>query len=466
MKIAFHGANREVTGSRHLLLVNGKKILLDCGMYQGKRELERINNTTFGFDPKEVDCVVLSHAHIDHSGALPTLVKQGFKGPIYCTQATKDLCGYMLKDSGFIQEREAEYLNKKYCEKGLPKVEAIYTMEDAENCLELFKGVDFHKPFEVTKGVYATMKIAGHILGAAQVFLEIEDQETKKDVRFLFSGDLGRHDVPIIPDPEQVKEADFLLIESTYGNRVHETFYNAGKRIAEVINKVAKRGGRIIIPSFALGRSQELVYTLHKLLDEAEIPPIPIYVDSPLTLNVTAVFKNHQECFDKETFDEFLKDNDDPFGFSKLKYVSTVEESKSLNDVHGPHIIISASGMAEHGRILHHLKNNIDQSLNAVLFVGYQAMNTLGRKLVDGNKIVNILGKTCRVRAEIFTFDAFSAHADRSDLLTYADGVKKVKKIMLVHGEEEPMFSFKEALHENGYDNVEMPVKGGVMHLE
>lgn len=466
MKIQFHGANREVTGSRHLLIINGKKILLDCGMYQGKREMEYFNNNNFGFNPKEIDYCILSHAHNDHCGALPVLVKQGYRGPIFCTSVTKELCTYMLVDSGHIQESEAEYLNKKYLKKGLPKVEPLYTMAEANESLKQFQTVEFHKPFKVCEGVYAEMKIAGHILGSAQILLKIEDQEKKKEIIFHFTGDLGRKDLPIIRDPEQVSNVDYLLIESTYGDRVHETFYDADNRIESVINKVVKRGGKIIMPAFALGRAQELVYSLHKLAAQNRIPEIPIFVDSPLAFNVTKVFKSNPDFFDDETKQLFTSNKEDPFGFDRLKYVVSVEESKALNSLRIPHIIISSSGMCEHGRVLHHLKNNIDQSMNAVFLVGYQAENTLGRKIQDGHKVVNILGHTCPVRAEVYSFDAFSAHADRSDLLTYIDNVKTKKKIFLVHGEEQPMYSFKIALQENGYDQVEMPIKGGEMELE
>ena len=466
MKIKFCGADREVTGSRHLLTINNKKILLDCGMYQGKRELEKLYNKNFDFDPKEVDMVLLSHAHIDHSGALPNLVKQGFKGPIYCTPATKDLSEYMLADSGFIQEREAEYLNEKAGRKGLPIVEAIYTAEDAKICLQQFKAVEFDQETEIAEGVKFTFKIAGHILGSAQILLEFDDHDTGNHTRFLFTGDLGRHDLPILRDPVAVENIDYLLTETTYGDRVHETFYDSDKRIEELVTKVAKRGGKIIMPAFALGRSQELVYELHKLVQEDRIPELPIYLDSPLSINVTKVFKSHPECFDKETNELFQNEKLDPFGFEKMHYITSVEESKALNTLHGPYIIISASGMCEHGRILHHLKNNIDQSLNAILLVGYQAENTLGSKIKEGHKVVNIFGKPYQVRAEVHSFDAFSAHADRSDLLSHVDRCKPSKKILLVHGEEEPMYKFKEALAENGYNNVEMPIKGGEMTLE
>lgn len=457
MKITFCGAAREVTGSRHLLEVNGKKILLDCGMSQGNRKESAEKNREFKFfDPKEIDAALLSHAHIDHSGNIPYLVKNGFAGPIYATFATRDLALHMLSDSAFIQEREAEYLmkKKKKCEPPL------YTMKDAQKAMEHFVGLSYEKATVVTDGVVASFYDAGHILGSSQIHLLVHDKD--KDARYSigFTGDLGRKGLPLLRDPQLLPETEYLICESTYGNRFHAAIQTVEDDLAAIINRVAHRGGRIIIPAFALERTQEIVYYLNILWRDKKIPELPVYVDSPLSVNVTEVFKNHPECLDEDTYEEFLKNGENPFGFGRLKYVNSVEESKHLNDLNGPMIIISSSGMCEHGRILHHLKNNIENPKTAVLLVGYQAANTLGRKLHDGMKSVNIFGDSYDVKAEIITMDAFSAHADRSDLLDYIKRLKGLKKIFLVHGEEGQGLDFANFLRESGFTNVEVPAPG------
>lgn len=459
MKIKFCGAAREVTGSRHLIEINGKNILLDCGMAQGNRKESEAKNRNFLFDPKKVDLVVLSHAHIDHSGMLPYLVNQGFKGSIYSSFATRDLARYMLADSAFIQEKEEEYLCKKnkHCEP------ALYTVKDAEKTMEHFVGMTYEKPMTISDGVVASLYDAGHILGSSQIHLTIDDKETNKKFTFAFTGDLGRKNLPLLRDPQLLPATDYLVCESTYGNRFHEAIQTVEQDLADIINRTVKRGGRIIIPAFALERTQEIVYYLNILWKRKEIPEIPIYVDSPLSGNVTEVFRAHPECLDQETNDEFLKNHENPFGFSRLTYTKSVEESKHLNDLNGPMIIISASGMCEHGRILHHLKNNIEDPRNSILLVGYQAANTLGRKLHDGMKNVNIFGDPYDVKAEVITMDAFSAHADRSDLLDYIkrlNDVQPIKKIFLVHGEEGQGLDFASFLKESGFDNVEVPAPG------
>ncbi|MBT7736687.1 MBL fold metallo-hydrolase, partial [Candidatus Peregrinibacteria bacterium] len=392
MKIKFAGAAGEVTGSKHLITFNGKKILLDCGMFQGRRKESDEKNREFLFDPKEVDAVILSHAHIDHSGVLPYLTKNGFKGPIYCTHATRDLCNYMLADSAYIQEREIEWLKKK---KKLAKEEyqePFYTIEDAEACLKQFYAVSYEQSFVVAEGVVASFYDAGHILGSSLIHIIFYDEEKKKHLKLCFTGDLGRRGLPILRDPQPIPETDVLLTESTYGNRLHAALQTIDDDLTTIVNKAAEDGGRLIIPSFALERTQELIYHLHKIHNEGRIPNIPIYVDSPLAGNVTEVFRSHLECFDKETKEIFISEGKNPFGFDDLTYTRSVEDSKSLNEKQGPMIIISASGMCEHGRILHHLKNNIEDPKNVVLIVGYQASHTLGRKLVEGEKEVNIFG--------------------------------------------------------------------------
>ncbi len=465
MKILFAGAAREVTGSRHLITFNGKKILLDCGMFQGKRKESDMKNKNFIFDPKEVDSVILSHSHIDHSGDLPILVNRGFKGPIYCTHATRDLSNYMLYDSAYIQEKEIEYLKKRK-RKGEKIPDPLYTVKDTEKALKLFHSVDYEQSFVVENGMVASFYDAGHILGSALVHMIFYDQKTKKHLRVCFTGDLGRRGLPILRDPQAIPKTDILITETTYGNRLHAALQTIEEDLAKIVNDVCKRGGKLIIPSFALERAQEVVYHLHMLHKKKKIPEIPIYVDSPLAVNVTEVFRAHPECFDKRTFNEFVEKGDNPFGFGQLKYTRDVADSKALNEKTGPMIIIAASGMCEHGRILHHLKNNIEDPKTTILIVGYQAADTLGRKLVDGEKSVNIFGEPYKVKAQVYVMDAFSAHADRSDLLEYIGRIKGLKKIFLVHGEDTQLNAFKKALKTNGYSDVHIPSPGEEFEIE
>lgn len=464
MKIKFYGAAREVTGSKHLLIVNGKKILLDCGMFQGRRkEAQTKNEDVKNIGP--VDVVILSHAHIDHSGLLPLLVKNGFKGPIYSTFATRDLCNYMLLDSAYIQERELEYLNTKLATRAEMILEPLYTMADAEECMTQFVGINYEKEFDVVDGVKCVFHDTGHILGSASVELKINDHDTGEEFTFLFTGDLGRKNMPILKNPVQVENADYMISECTYGNRFHESFSKAGEELEKVVKETAARGGKVIIPAFAVERVQEIVYELNLLFQEHRLPELQIFVDSPLAVNVTDVFKNHPECFDKEIAEEFLENNKNPFGFGRLKYIRDVAESKALSRLKGPCIIMSASGMCEYGRILHHLKHNIEDPKNTILIVGYQAENTLGRKILEKSPEVNILGETYRLKAHVHVMDAFSGHADRSDLIDYIAHVNGVKKIFLVHGEEGQGFTFKSILEEEGYKNVIIPKLGEEFEL-
>jgi metallo-beta-lactamase family protein len=472
MKIHFRGANREVTGSRHLLEVNGKKILLDCGLYQGRRKDAKEKNKNFGFDPKEIDAVILSHAHIDHSGNLPNLVKQGFKGPIYCTTPTADLLNYMLRDSAHIQEKDVEYINRKKMQRGEELVEPLYTSEDVEDTLPLTHGVDYDESVQVCEGFKVCFREAGHILGSAVVVMTIKDQDDAATIdaapekTFVFTGDLGRRNMPLLKDPYQVKQADYLMTESTYGNRLHDDIEFAESELAATINRVAARGGRLLIPAFSLGRTQEIIYSLHKLFHNGKIPEaISIYVDSPLSVNVTSVFRQHLDVFDKETQQLFVNQDDDPFGFGRLKYTTSVEESKALNNHRGPCIIISSSGMVEHGRILHHLKNAIDDHRNCILIVGYQAHNTLGRKLVEKYKEVNIFGEPYPVKLEVKVMNAYSAHGDMEDLLEYAAGIDGLKKIIVVHGEDESAENLKLELEKQDDAEVTIPSFGDEMQL-
>lgn len=466
MKITFYGAAREVTGSRHLIEVNGNKMLLDCGMFQGRRAEAEIKNANFPFDPKDILAVVLSHAHIDHSGSIPTLINQGFEGWVYTTRATADICSFMLRDSAYIQEREIEYVNKKLRKKGEPLKEPMYTVADAEKALSQFVAFGYEKEYpNIIPGVSLKFLNAGHILGSALVQLEIDDQETGKHHTLTFTGDLGRVGLPLLPDPAIVVKSDILVMESTYGDRLHDDIVDAEGAVARIVNETVKRGGKIIIPAFSLGRTQELIYSLHKLTLKGEIPEVPIYVDSPLAGNVTEVFKAHPECFDVETRKLFYQEHLDPFGFDKLIYTHSVDESKAINDYNGPAIIISASGMCEFGRILHHLKNNIEDPKNTFLGVGFMAKHTLGRRIVDGLERVNILGKSYQVKMKVEVLNSFSAHADKNDLIKFVRRIKNVGKVFLVHGEETQMEKLKESLEKEGVKDVIAPEPGITFEL-
>jgi len=458
LKIQFYGGARTVTGSQHLLTINEKKILLECGLFQGRRQDTYEKNKNFGYDPKEIDALILSHAHIDHSGNIPNLVKNGFDGPIYATSATIDLCEIMLKDSAYLQQRDIEWLNKR--KKSRIPEEPLYSIEDVEEALQKFIPVEYNTAKEIFPGIVAYYQDAGHILGSAGILIEIEEEGKK--LRFGFSGDIGRHEMPIIRDPDYFNDLDVLIMESTYGNRIHTHSEEVEEEVAKVVREVFDRKGKIIIPAFAVGRTQLLVYVLHKLFDQNRIPEMPIYVDSPLAVNATKVFRDHPECFDRETNRIFLESGDDPFGFSRLKYISTVDQSKELNDMHEPMIIISASGMAEGGRILHHLANNIHNPKNLVLFVGYAAENTLARKIMDGMERVNILGEEHSVKCQIKTMDYFSGHADQNELLDYLslNPQNRLKNIFLVHGEEEQALPLREKILHKGYKNAEFPTSG------
>ncbi|MGB9693271.1 MAG: MBL fold metallo-hydrolase, partial [Fervidobacterium sp.] len=412
------GAAQTVTGSMHLLKVNGKKILLECGLYQGKRaESIKTNKEFTFFHPAEIDAVVLSHAHIDHSGNLPNLVKQGYTGPIYSTPASRDLAGIMLADSGKIQEQDAEYLNKKLSKRGEPLIEPLYTAEDASTVMPLFVSLSYHREIDIVDGVKLTFLDAGHILGSALVKISIDEDGGKKTL--LFTGDLGRKNMPLLRNPEVVQEADILITESTYGGKKHDPISGMENALKDAVLKTINRGGKVIIPAFSVERTQEITYTLHRLLDRKLIPKIPIFVDSPLSVNATEIFRIHPECFNSNVYKMILA-NDDPFGFEYIHYIQSVDDSKKLNDMHEPMIIISASGMCESGRILHHLANNIEDSRNTILIVGYQAANTLGRRILEHIPKVKIFGEEYNLRAEVIEMHSFSAHADHDDLVEFA----------------------------------------------
>jgi metallo-beta-lactamase family protein len=463
MKLTFHGAARTVTGSKHLLEVNGTRILLDCGMVQGKRSESYSANVNLPFDPASIDLVILSHAHIDHSGNLPNLVKNGFKGDIIATPATRDLCSTMLPDSGHIQERDVEFVNKKKRKKGEAPVLPIYTQQDAYASLENFLTQNYHRTRKVAPGVSLTFRDAGHMLGSSYVILEIEDQDTGRDLRFVFSGDVGRKGIPIIRDPELLTDgADVLIMESTYGDRLHETFGESEEKLEHIVKRTYKRGGAIVMPAFAVGRAQQLVYTLHTLMDKGDIPRLPIYVDSPLAVSTTAVFSLHPECFDQETRDFMMQPgNRDPFGFEHLTYIRTLEESKQLNFMREPCIIISASGMAEFGRVVHHIKNRIEDPKNTILITGWQAPETLGRKLVDQVKTVRIFGDPYETNAEVAVLNGFSGHADRDELVEWVRVMsRKPERTFLVHGEEPSALALAETLRTTFSIPVDVPSLG------
>lgn len=443
MKIEFSGAARGVTGSKHLLSINNKKILLECGLFQGRRKASIEANLKFPFNAEEIDAVVLSHAHIDHSGALPILVKNGFSGPIYCTHATRDLCAIMLKDSAYIQERDAEWMKKKLKD---PDAEPLYTVEDAERALSLFRSVDYHQKFKICHGVRVTFHDAGHILGSAVEEWEIHDYDENIDVKFGFTGDLGRKTLPILKDREQLTNLDVLITESTYGDRLHDELKSIEDDFAAQINKTVERGGKIFIPAFAVERTQEILYVIRELQHREKLPHIPIFVDSPLATGATEIFQLHPECFD-EKLNELMDSGKNPFdNIEGLQFTRSVDESMAINHFPGSAIVISASGMCEAGRIRHHLKNNISDERNTILVVGFMAQNTLGRKIVEHESPVNIFGDPYEVKAEVVIYNAFSGHADQRGLLEFAGGCGEPKQVFCVHGENKQMETFIDEL--------------------
>ena len=452
MEIEFYGAAREVTGSCHILRVNGKVVILDCGMFQGRRSESAAKNKTLPVAVAEIDAVVLSHAHIDHSGRLPYLVRKGYSKSIFATSATRDLCAVMLADSAHIQESDAKHLAKNHKE----FVEPLYTMRDAVRTQDLMIGIPYNKTFDVVPGVRCTYIDAGHILGSASVLLDIT--EHGKTRRLVFSGDIGRPGLSIIRDPVVPEGADVVIMESTYGNRDHETVVDARAELATVVRDTAARGGRILIPSFAVGRTQELLYNLNGLSREGAIPPIPIYVDSPLATDTTTVFELHPEVFDHT--EDLVNKAKNLFQFPQVHFTRSVEESKALNTAQGPMVIIAASGMVEAGRILHHLVQGAGDPKNTILFVGYQAEGTLGRRIEASPPTVRIYGDDIPLRAEVKIIDGYSAHADRAELTAWIDGVKAtsphLSQLFLVHGEADVQDIFKTALTAKGY-MVECP---------
>jgi len=471
MRITFHGATQTVTGSMHEVAANGARLLLDCGLYQGRRKEARERNANFPFPASRIRCVLLSHAHIDHSGNIPTLVKSGFEGPVYATPATVDLCHSMLPDSAHLQEKDALFLAKRKhrrkllgIEDGLEIIEPLYSQADAERALEHFRPVLDGTPAEAAPGVTFTGVEAGHMLGSTALVLEVESRGRK--IRIGYSGDVGRPNLPIIRDPEPLPQVDYLVMESTYGDRLHKDLATVKSKLADAVRRAAARGGKIIAPAFAVGRTQQLVLLLHELIEEKQIPSIPVFVDSPLAVDVTEVFRRHVYLFDEET-SRFLRNGEDPFGFRLLRYVREASESKALNDLRGPALIISASGMCEAGRILHHLRNNIEDPRNMVLITGFMAEHTLGRKIVEKQPEVPIFGEPVRLRAEVVKLNELSGHADQRELLEWMKPVaRSLRGLFLVHGEPAQAAALKAAIRDRyGLDAV-IPARGQSFELE
>lgn len=456
--LAFHGAARTVTGSRHLLRFGSRTWLFDCGLYQGHRdEAERINRS-FQFAPGDVDAVVLSHAHLDHVGNLPTLTAQGFRGPVHMTAATAGLSRVMLADSAFLMQKDVEHVNRRQAATRAPR-RPLYTMADVESTLARIETHRYHEEWELFPGVRVRYDDAGHILGSALTSFEI--RSGGRSLRLLMGGDLGRPNRPILRDPEVPKGPDVLVMESTYGDRLHGDEKATTDGLVDIVQRTVARGGRLIVPAFAVGRVQELVATLHDLIEAGRLPDLPIFVDSPMARQATAVFVQHPECFDERTAAQFAEGEGAPFGFRRLRYVGTADESKALNDRTEPCIILSASGMAEGGRVLHHLQHGLGNERNTVLFVGYQGEGTLGRRLQDGAETVNVFGEPVRVRAEIASLDGFSAHADQRELLDWVGKLDPAPRtIFLVHGELKPAETLAALLREKVGATVHVPEKG------
>ncbi len=472
MKVQFWGAAQTVTGSMHLIHHNGKKILLDCGLYQGKRSIAFDKNRTLPFDGSEVDVVVLSHAHIDHSGNLPSLYRSGFRGPIYSTSASRDLAAIMLLDSAKIQTYDVKYVNKKRKRDKLKPFKPLYEQHHAVNTLKQFRTVEYGHLFSIMEGVQVRFHFAGHMLGAAVVELVLDSEEPGGEpTRLVFSGDVGRPDMPILRDPQTVEGADYLIMEATYGNRIHPEGGDAKKTLKEAAQTVYEAGGKLIIPAFSVGRTQELVFRLNQLAEKGELPEMEVFVDSPLAVNATDIFRDHVECFDDEMVDAILNEEDeDPLKFGGLTYIRSSRASKALNFYKKPCIIISASGMCEAGRILHHLKNNIENPSTMILFAGYQAPHTLGRILLDGSKDrIKIYGQEYQVKAKVCKLQGSSGHADQRELLDWAEETAdkgNLKGVALVHCEMDGATELKKQLELRKIGPVMIPAPGDEMLMD
>jgi len=448
MKITSYGAAEEVTGSKHLIEVNGNRILLDCGLFQGRRMEADQKNRENSLDMQKIDCIVLSHAHIDHSGLLPLFGKKGYNGPIYTTPATRDLCSIMLMDSAHIQQKDAEWLSKKQ----LTFIPPLYTSDDVHEIMKRFISVSYEMRMPIGSDVFITFHDAGHVLGSAMV--ELEYREMGKWKRLIFSGDIGRKKMPILADPWKPKPCDAVIMESTYGDRDHGDMVQMDNKLEQIIKEAVENGGKIIVPSFALERTQEFIYTLHRLESQNRIPDIPVFVDSPLTVDITEVFRLHMESFDEE-FKKQLRENGNPFDLKRIRYIRSQTESMELNHLQEPAIIISASGMCEYGRILHHLRNNISDPRNTILIIGFQAEYTLGRKIVEKQPRVKILGVMLELRARVRIMNEFSAHAGRSELIEFGSNYSNTDtQVFLVHGEPKAMQALYDGLKEKDVKNL------------
>ncbi|MGI6712729.1 MAG: MBL fold metallo-hydrolase RNA specificity domain-containing protein [Bacillota bacterium] len=468
IKITFYGAARVVTGSCYLIEHGKTKFLVDCGMFQGPKKLKEKNYGSFPFNPEEIDFVLLTHAHIDHSGLIPKLYKAGFSGHVYATYGTVELCNVMLPDSGHIQEMEVERKNRKNQRLGLPLISPIYTVEDADECTQYFIGIEYEKEFEPRPGIIVKMRDAGHILGSA--IFEIKFLDGEKESKMVFTGDLGRINRPIVNDPALVEEADYLVIESTYGDRLHEQLENNVDNnadfLADIINETLNRNGNVIIPSFAVDRTQGVLFTLNRLIIDKKINPQGIYLDSPLAIAATEIFCRYPEYYDKETTAFMKKHGACPFDLGMITYSRSAEDSKALNEIKNGAIIISASGMADAGRIKHHLKHNLWRPECTIIFAGYQAEGTLGRRLVDGEKIVRIHGEEVKVNAQILKLEGYSAHADQQELINWLKEFKKIpEKIFVTHGEEQVSLNFAQELYKQFKSDIKVPSIGECLDL-
>ena len=467
MNIHFWGAARTVTGSMHLVEANGRRILLDCGIYHGRRKEAYERNRNIPFDVQSVDAVVLSHAHIDHSGNLPTLIRNGYRGEIYSTSATRDLAALLLLDSARIQESDVARVNRRRRKQGKTPFEPLYTEEDAVETIDRFVTVPYRRSREILPGIAVQFIDAGHMLGSASVVLDVDAVGARR--RLLFSGDIGRAGLPILRDPETIGDVDHVIMESTYGNRLHEPAERAQEYLLETVRRCCDREGKLLIPSFAVGRTQELAYRLNQMWETGDLPPLDVYIDTPLGVRTTEVYRLHPECYDREMLRRLETDSDgDPLGFERLTYIKKSDESRRLNDLEGPAIIISPSGMCEGGRILHHLIHHGGKTSTTILFVGFQAQGTLGRRILEGADEARIYGDMYPIRAQIRRAGAYSAHGDRDQLVEWIESVRDTgspKGIFLVHGEEESSLALKGTLEERGFPSVHVPERGSVAEL-
>lgn len=461
IRLKFLGGVRTVTGTSHLIQTEHSDVLIDAGIFYGRRDEFYLENTTFSYNPKKLDAILLSHAHIDHCGNIPTLIKRGLRCKIYATSATKDLCELMLADSGKVQKEDIRYVNKINKRLGLPLRKPLYTGKEGFKATRRFRSLSYGQRFNITKDIIATFFDAGHILGAGVISLDIKNKQSL--IRLGYAVDLGRKNLPLLNNPTYLKDLDYLILESTYGGRLHAPIEEAKLKLCDAINQTQESRGKIIIPSFALERTQEVIYYLAQLLEEKKIPPIPIYVDSPLATDITEIFHQHLDYLNPTTR-QAINNDSNPFKLLNLKYIRSQEDSKALNNDKRPMIIIAGSGMCESGRILHHLKNNIEDSRNTILIVGYMARDTLGKKIVEGQRIVRIFGMEYELNAQVLVINAFSGHADKNELIEYVKACGPLKKIFIVHGDEDQSQKLTDALVSLGL-NVHIPIKDEEIEL-